>query len=78
MTWGVEQNHNRNQVDNVEEIVQCIDQSGLRLTIKKCEFGLAEIMFSGNTITEQGMTPNKVKVNKFLETLKMPKTVKQV
>ena len=65
-------------ISNVEAIFQCIDKSGLRLTIKKCEFGLAKISFLGNTITSQGISPNEVKVKKFLETMKMPKNVKQV
>ena len=65
-------------VGNLREIFKCIDTSGLRLTIKKCEFGLEKISFLGNSITSQGITPNVVKVEKFLETLKMPKNVKQV
>ena len=66
-------------VSNLREIFKCIDKSGLRLTIKKCEFGLEKNSFLGNSITSQGITPNVVKVEKFLETLKMPpKNVKQV
>ena len=65
-------------VENLEEIFKCIDKSGLRLTIKKCEFGLGKINFLGNTITKQGITPNKEKVETFLEKMKMPKNPKQV
>ena len=65
-------------VDNLREVFKCIDKSGLRLTIKKCEFGLEKISFLGNSITSQGITPNAIKVEKFLETLKMPRNVKQV
>ena len=65
-------------VDNLEEIFKCIARSGLKLTMKKCEFGLAKINFLGNTITEQGITPNKEKVEAFLATMKMPKNPKQV
>ena len=64
-------------VDNLEVIFQCIEKSGLRLTIKKCEFGLAKINFLGNTITEQGITPNRQKVEDFLATMKLPKNPKQ-
>ena len=42
-------------ISNLEAIFQCIEKSGLRLTIKKCEFGLAKISFLGNTITSQGI-----------------------
>ena len=65
-------------VENLVAIFKCIEKSGLKLTIKKCEFGLAKINFLGNTITEQGMTPNKQKVEEFLSTMKMPKNQKQI
>ena len=34
--------------------------------------------FLGNTITSEGVLPNKTKVTEFLSTLKIPKTVKQI
>ena len=65
-------------VENLEEIFKCIAKAGLRLSIKKCKFGLPKIKFLGNTITSQGISPNKEKVATFLETMKMPRNVRQV
>ena len=65
-------------IENLEEIFICISKAGLRLSIKKCEFGLPKINFLGNTITSQGISPNKEKVATFLETMKMPRNARQV
>jgi hypothetical protein len=65
-------------LQNLEAIFKAIRTSGLKLTMKKCEIGLKKITFLGNSITSQGISPNKEKVTKFLETLKMPQTVTQV
>ena len=46
--------------------------------MEKCQFGISQIQFFGQTITETGLNPNKDKVQKFLYNIKMPKTVKQV
>ena len=45
--------------------------------MEKCQFGISQIQFFGQTITETGLNSNKDKVHKFLN-IKMPKTVKQV
>ena len=65
-------------IANLEAIFECIQKTGLRLTPSKCEFGLKEITFLGNTNTSEGMSPNKTKVSDFLATLKPPKTIKQI
>ena len=65
-------------IANLEAIIECIQKTGLRLTPSKCEFGLKEMTFLGNTITSEGMSPNKTKVTDFLATLKPPKTIKQI
>lgn len=66
------------QVENLQAIFKCIDKSGLRLTMKKCEFGLPKIQFLGNSITSQGLSPNKEKVQTFLDNLKLPKNTRHV
>ena len=63
---------------NLEAIFKCVEKTGLKFTPGKCEFGLKEMTFLGNTITSEGVLPNKTKVTEFLSTLKVPKTVKQI
>ena len=63
---------------NLEAIFKCVEKTGLKFTPGKCEFGLKEMTFLGNTITSEGVLPNKTKVSEFLSTLKIPKTVKQI
>ena len=65
-------------IANREAIFECVQKTGLRLTPSKCEFGLKEMTFLTNTITSEGMSPNKTKVTDFLATLKPPKTIKQI
>jgi hypothetical protein len=64
-------------LSNVRSIFGCIRTSGLKLSIDKCQFGLEKINFLGNNITSHGISPNNVKVELFLATLKMPQTQKQ-
>ena len=65
-------------VNNLRAIFVCIEKAGLKFTPGKCEFGLKEMTFSGNTITSEGMKPDRKKVTDFLSTLKVPKTPKQI
>ena len=48
------------------------------LTPHKCEFGMESITFLGNSITSKGLKPETEKIEKFLKTIKVPATVKQV
>ena len=50
-------------ITNIEAIFVCIEKAGLNFTPGKCEFGLKEMTFLGNTITSQGMQPDKKKVS---------------
>ena len=65
-------------LNNLFEIFSCIRESGLKLSIDKCQFGLEKIQFLGNTISPEGMTPTSAKVEKFMKTLRIPKNVRQV
>ena len=65
-------------INNLKAIFVCIEKAGLKFTTSKCEFGLKEMTFLGNTITNEGMQPDKKKVTDFLSTLKVPKTPKQI
>ena len=63
---------------NLDAIFKCVKKTGLKFTPRKCEIGLKEMTFLGNTVTSEGVLPNKTKVSEFLSTLKVPKTVKQI
>ena len=65
-------------VPTLRQIFDCLRKSGLRLTPHNCEFGMPSINFPGNTITPKGLQPEKEKIQKFLKTIKLPTTVKQV
>ena len=65
-------------VPTLRQTFDCLRKSGLRLTPHKCEFGVPSINFLGDTITPKGLQPEKEKIRKFLNTIKLPTTVKQV
>ena len=64
-------------IPTLRQIFDCLRKSGLRLTPQKCEFGMPSINFLGNTITSKGLKPEKEKIKKFLNTIKVPTTAKQ-
>ena len=62
---------------NLQKLSACIKRQGLKFSAEKRHFGMSQISFLGNTITPQGITPEK-KIKNFLENIKIPLTVKQV
>ena len=46
--------------------------------MEKCRFGNSQIPFLGHTITETGLSPNEDRVQKSINNINMPKTIKQV
>ena len=65
-------------LEKLDQIFQCINKSGLKLSPAKSEFGVKSLQFLGNLITANGLSPDTNKVTKFLNDLEMPKTTKQV
>ena len=65
-------------IDNLKHIFQCNRNLGFNLSIDKCQLGIPEIQFLGHTISADGISSNKPKVEKFLQSVKLPKTLKQV
>ena len=63
-------------VPTLRQIFDCLRKSGLRLTPHKCEIGIPSINFLGNTITSKGLQPEKQKIQKLMNTIKLPTTVK--
>ena len=62
-------------IKNLEHIFACVQKSGFKLSVEKCQFGIKKIKFSGHTITEHGISPNREKVENFLANIRMPKTI---
>ena len=65
-------------LEKLDQIFQCINKSGLKLSPAKGEFGVKSLQFLDNLIKANGLTPDTNKVTKFLNDLEMPKTTKQV
>ena len=65
-------------VPRLRQIFDCLRKSRLRLTPHKYDFGMSSIIFLGSTITSKGLQPEKQKIQKFLNTIKLPTTVKPV
>ena len=62
----------------LRQIFQRLRRSGLKLSPEKCIFGSEQVDFLGNVTTKEGIKPEKEKIEKFLRTLEVPKSVKQV
>ena len=55
---------------------QCLRKTGLKLSMTKCHFRVQEVDFLGRTITTKGVAPQKLKIAKFLEKVKFPRSKK--
>ena len=65
-------------IPTLRQMFDCSRKSGLRFTPHKCEFGMTSINFLGKTITPQGLKAETEKNEKFLKTMKLPTTVRQL
>ena len=61
---------------NIRAVLECIRQAGLKLTIEKCHFRVRQIEFIGRTISPNGVSPQSVKIQNFLNKLRFPKSKK--
>ena len=73
---GIATNTPEELKNNLREVFQCIRAAGLRLTMAKCQFGAKEVEFLGRTISPSGVAPQSHKIQKYLQTLKFPRTKK--
>ena len=62
----------------LDHVFASLTRSGLRLTVKKCEFGVPEIKYLGWTISKAGQGVQKEKITKQLATMKMPRSIRQI
>ena len=73
---GIATNTPEELKNNLREVFQCIRAAGLQLTMAKCQFGAKEVEFLGRTISPSGVAPQSHKIQKYLQTLKFPRTKK--
>ena len=65
-------------IPNLRLIFKCLRRSGLKLSPEKCVVRSEKVCFLGNVITKDGLQPKNEKIQKFLKTLEITKSVKQV
>ena len=73
---GIAANDVDHLIANLRATFKCIQEAGLKLTMRKCHFGATEIDFLGRTITPQGVKPQRQNVQNFLEQTNFPKSKK--
>ena len=61
---------------NPRAVFKCIRQTGLKLTIEKCNFGVRQVEFPGRTISPEGISPQDRKIQNFFDKLRFPKSKK--
>ena len=61
---------------NLQAVFQCLRKAGLKLSMAKCHFGVQAIDFFGRKIPTNGVAPQKQKIAKFLEKVKVPRSKK--
>ena len=72
-------------VENSDEIMpalrkvfDCLRQSGMKLSTHKCELGTTKIDYLGSTITPRVISPTSATIDKLVEQIRLPNTVKKV
>ena len=61
---------------NLRTVLQCLQKAGLKLSIAKSRFEVQEVDFLRRTITAKTVAPQKQKIAKFLEKVKIPRSKK--
>ena len=63
VTGKTEQDHLR----NLEKVLRCLNQAGLRLKWEKCAFMLSSVEYLGHRISAEGIQPTQEKVRAIAE-----------
>ena len=61
---------------NHRSVFKCNRQSGLKLTVDKCHFGVRQVEFLAGAISPEGISPQAQKIQNFLDKLIFPKSKK--
>ena len=73
---GIAANIATDPIRDIRAVFQSIRQAALKLTIKKCHYGVRQVEFLGRTILPEGISPPARKVQTFLNKLRFPKCKK--
>ena len=73
---GIAANNATDLTRNIRAVFKCIRQAGLKLTIKKCHFGVRQVEFLGRTFSPEGISPQARKIQNFLDKLRFPQSKK--
>ena len=75
---GIAANNVDELVLNIKAVFQQLQKAGLMLSMSKCAFGHPKIEFVGTSITSKGIAPLEDRIDKFLNNLKLPTSVKSL
>ena len=64
-------------LENLEQVLTCLAETGLKVNITKCKFCQTELEYLGYTINREGVKPIMKKVEAILQ-LQPPKTWKKL
>jgi RNase H-like domain found in reverse transcriptase/Reverse transcriptase (RNA-dependent DNA polymerase)/Integrase zinc binding domain/Integrase core domain/Zinc knuckle len=67
----------KNHVEDVRRVLQRFSENGLRLKLKKCQFGLSSVKYLGHVVSKDGIQVNPEKVECVLA-MSAPKNVKML
>ena len=70
---GIAANNATDFTRNIRAVFNCNRQAALKLTVKKCCFGVKQVEFFGRTISSKGVSPQAWKVHKYLELFRFSK-----
>ena len=73
---GIAANDATDLTRNIGAVFKCIRQAGLKVTIEKCPLGVRQVEFLGRTISSEGVLPQSLKIQGFLNKLRFPKSEK--
>ena len=73
---GIAGNNATDLTRNIRAVFKCIRQTGLKLTIEKCHFGVRQVELLGRTISPEGISLQARKIQDFLNKLRFPKSKK--
>ena len=67
---GIAANDPQQLLRNLKAVLACMKAVALKLTLAKCHFEVQQVVFLGQTITPQGVAPQKHNLIKLLENVK--------
>ena len=73
---GIAANNATDLTRNIRAVFKCIRNAGLKLTMKKCHFGVRQVDILGRSVSSEGVLPQSHKIQNFSNKLRFPKSKK--